>query len=80
MEKILCGVRELTDGSRRGVDCTTHKMNWTKSLGHGGSPLEDWKVPWRGWQVGLAYGTLSESPRRVAMTTSSPSLPACRTP
>ena len=76
MDKILCVVREWTDGSRRGVGRTIHKMNWTKPLGHGGSPLEDWKVSWRVWQVRLAYGTLSESPQRVAMTLLSPSFPA----
>ena len=80
MDKILCVVRELTDGSRKGVGRTTHKMNWTKPLGHGGSPLEDCKVSWRVWQVWLAYRTLSESPRRVVMTPSSSSFPAFRTP
>ena len=43
MDRILCVVRELTDGSRRGVGRTTHKMNWTKPLGRGGRPLEDLK-------------------------------------
>ena len=54
MDRILCVVRGWTDDSRRGVDGTTHKINWTKPLGHGGSPFEEWKVSWRGWQVGLA--------------------------
>jgi hypothetical protein len=52
--QVLCVVREWTDDSRRGADGTAHKMNWTKPLGHGGPPLEDWKVSWRGWQVRLA--------------------------
>src|SRR4029434_4405770 len=80
MDKILCVVREWTDNSRRGADGTTHKMNWTKPLGHGGSPLEGWKVSRKGWQAGSAYSTLSESPRRVATPILSPSLPAFRTP
>jgi hypothetical protein len=80
MDRILCVVREWTDDSRRRADGTAHKMNWTKPLGHRGSPLEDWKVSWRAWQVRLAYETLSESPRRVAMTTSSLSFPAVKTP
>ena len=80
MDRILCVVREWTDDSRRGADGTAQKMNWTKPLGHGGAPLEDCKVSWQGWQVAWAYGTLSESPPRAAMTTSSPSLPAFRPP
>ena len=43
LDKILCVVRELPNGSHRGAGRTTHKMNWTKPLGHGGSPLEDLK-------------------------------------
>ena len=39
--RILCVARELTDGSRRGVGRTTHKMNWTKPLGRGAWPLAD---------------------------------------
>ena len=80
MDRILCVVQEWTDDPRRGADGTAHKMNWTKPLGHGGPPLEDWKVSWRGWQVRLASETLSESPRCVATTTLSPSLPGFRTP
>ena len=80
MDRILCVVREWTDDARRGADGTAHKMHWTKPLGHGGSPLEDWKASWRGWSVGLADRTLPESPRRVARATSSPSFPPFRTP
>src|SRR5207245_1351674 len=35
---------------------------------------------WRVWQVRLAYGTLSESPQRGAMTLLSPSFPALGPP
>ena len=80
MDRILCVVQELTDDSCRERRCTIHKRNWTKPLGHRGSALEDCKGAWWIGRGGGPNGTLSESPRHVAMSTSSLSFPAFRHP
>jgi hypothetical protein len=64
MERTLCVVRELTDGSRRGAGRTTHKVNWTKLLGRGGRPLEDLKSATAG-MIG-AVGLLDAVGERAA--------------
>jgi hypothetical protein len=62
MDRILCVVQELTDDSCRAMRCTIHKMNWTKPLGHSGSPLEDCKGSW--W-IGRGGGPTGRSRRAL---------------
>ena len=46
---ILCAVLSASLRESSVYSRTTHKINWTKPLGHRGSPLEDWKASWRSW-------------------------------